>query len=177
MYFYAGSYAGFLEKIFHDYSLDFKEWNDLAPAHFWAGRYAAIFGEDMTDHILTCFVPSIQLTNVLYNSMAAYIKNGTGYETMHVTKALYDEAMGDCGYITEAMNTFVESMEDIQSRPDWESTFATLYEENKTELLKFIQKELRAWKVSKYFSSGFSAGKIENLILVKYEEKNDGLLK
>ena len=181
-YFYSGTYAGYVEKVFYDYSVDNTERNEFtpsnfwAPAHFWAGRYAAIFGEDMTDYILTCFEPSFQLTDVLYNSMEAYIKDGSGYETTHATKALYDRAMEDCGYITEEMREFVESLEEIQSRPDWDSIFATLYEENKTEFLQLMQEELSAWKVSKYFSSGLSAGSIENLILDKYEEKNDDQL-
>jgi hypothetical protein len=33
-----------------------------------------------------------------------------------------------------------------------------------------MQEELKAWKVSKYFSSGMKAGSIENLILSKLEE-------
>ena len=34
-----------------------------------------------------------------------------------------------------------------------------------------MQEEFKAWKVSKFFSSGMSAGGIENLILTKFEEK------
>ena len=69
------------------------------------------------------------------------------------------------------MEEFVEILEEIQSRPDWEQVFTALYEENKTELLQFMQEEFKAWKVSKFFSSGMSAGGIENLILTKFEEK------
>ena len=57
-YFYSGSYAGYVEKIFLDVGLGIKERDDYAPASFWAGRYAAIFGEDMSEFILACFEPS-----------------------------------------------------------------------------------------------------------------------
>lgn len=98
-YFYSGSYAGYVEKIFLEFGMDAKERDQLAPAKFWAGRYAAIFGEDVTDHILSCFEPDKLLTDVLYNAMEAYIKDGSGYKTMHETKALYETSLEGCGYV------------------------------------------------------------------------------
>ena len=92
-YFNAGTYLGQLEKLFHNDGSGTNERNELAPAHFWAGRYAAIFGDDMTDHILTCFQPSIQLTDALYKSMETKIKIRSGYETIDAAKALFDTAL------------------------------------------------------------------------------------
>ena len=53
----------------------------------------------MTDHILACFEPDELLTDVLYNAMEAYIKDGSGYKTMHETKALYETSLESCGYV------------------------------------------------------------------------------
>ena len=43
-YFYSGSYAGYVEKIFLDSASSTESRDDLAPALFIAGRYSAIYG-------------------------------------------------------------------------------------------------------------------------------------
>ena len=102
--------------------------------------------------------------------MEAFVADGSGYQTMHDTKKLYGVAMEDCGYIKDEMEEVDAGLEQLQNRPDWEQIFEALYDENKAELLQYMQEELKAWKVSKYFSSGMKAGSIENLILSKLEE-------
>ena len=164
-FFYSGSYAGYVEKFFLDRMRD-----EQAPALFWAGRYATIFEDDVSEQVLACFKPNQELTDSLYDSMESFDADGSGYQTMHDTKKLYEVAMEDCGYIKEEMDEVEAGLEQVQNRPDWEQIFEALYDENKAELLQYMQEELKAWKVSKYFSSGMKAGSIENLILSKLEE-------
>lgn len=57
-YFYSGSYAGYVEKIFLDSVSSTEARDDQAPALFIAGRFYAIYGQDVTDEILACFKPS-----------------------------------------------------------------------------------------------------------------------
>ena len=127
----------------------------------------------MTDFVLDCYKPSLQLTDLLYNSMDALISDGSVYKNMQETSKLYEEAMSDCGLIAGEMKAVAESFEEIQNSPDWEQTFVALFEENKDDLMQLMQEQLKDWKVSKFFDAGISAGSIETLILSKFNGNNE----
>ena len=127
----------------------------------------------MTDFVLDCYKPSLQLTDLLYNSMDALISDGSVYKNMQETSKLYEEAMSDCGLIAGEMKAVAESFEEIQNSPDWEQTFVALFEENKDDLMQLMQEQLKDWKVSKFFDAGISAGSIETLILSKFDGNNE----
>ena len=127
----------------------------------------------MTDFVLGCYKPSLQLTDLLYNSMEALISDGSVYKNMQETSKLYEEAMSDCGQIAGEMKEVAESFEEIQNSPDWEQTFVALFEENKDDLMQLMQEQLKDWKVSKFFDAGMSAGSIETLILSKFDGNNE----
>ena len=43
------------------------------------------------------------------------------------------------------MHEVAEGLEQIQSNPDREEIFLSLYEEHKTELARFMQDQFKAW--------------------------------
>ena len=101
--------------------------------------------------------------------MEAQIKNGSGQEIVHKTQGLFDQAMADCGQIMAEMHEVAEGLEQIQSNPDREEIFLSLYEEHKTELARFMQDQFKAWQVGKFFEAGVNAGSVESLILSQFD--------
>ena len=69
-----------------------------APAHFIAGWLNGLTGDDLKDHIYTCYRPDKELTDTLYDAMEAYVAHDlkVGDELMSTIEPLYEKAVAGC---------------------------------------------------------------------------------
>ena len=113
-------FAGQIQKILYD-AQDKSQVradppkNQKAPASFAAGWYYGVSFESHENDILKCFKEDTQLTDDLYEAMAAYIAGDskTGDQKMKEAKPLWDTALSGCGQIAENMGKISEKFDEI----------------------------------------------------------------
>ena len=71
-----------------------------APALYAEGWLTGVKGEDsgFMNYILSCFIPSTDLSNVLFEAYEALTKGDKmlGYKLLEKSKPLFETAMSDC---------------------------------------------------------------------------------
>ena len=120
VFFNSGMFAGQIQKIFYD-AQDMSQVRadppkyQLAPATFAAGWYYGVSGAWVEKDIYMCFKEDTQLTDDLYEAMAAYIAGDskTGDQKMKEAKPLWDTALSGCGQIAENMGKISEKFDEI----------------------------------------------------------------
>ena len=126
-----------------------EERKPLAPAEFTAGWYYGLSGHDKRDKILNCYEPDNKLTNLLYDGMEAYIAGDhkSGGEKIALTRHLFKKALSRCPQLDLHMfDKWAGKIDDMTSRSDWEEFANRVYLDNRRELERDTDLELREWK-------------------------------
>ena len=81
------------------------------------------------------------------------------------TRKLFKQALSGCRQLDFHMNKWARRVKDMKARPDWEQFAEQVYKENKREVDRNIDLELREWKQDQFFNSGLFLGQLEKVFL------------
>ena len=63
------------------------------------------------------------------------------------------------------MNQWARRVKDRKARSDWEQFAEQVYKDNKREVERNIDLEIREWKQDQFFNSGLFLGQLEKIFL------------
>ena len=93
--------------------------------------------------------------------MEAYIEgdNKTGNAKISQTRRLFKKSLLGCPVLEiHIFEKWAGKIDDMTSRADWEEFANRVYYDNKRELERDTDLELREWKQGYFFNSGLFAG-------------------
>ena len=116
----------------------------MAPSKFAAGWFYGLTGEDKRRDLRNCFAENEELTNLLYDTMAAYVEGDMelGDQKMLETKPLLQEAMAGCEDFAESMDKLNEQLKNLRESENWQEEEAKVYEENKDKIEAAVRMQL-----------------------------------
>ena len=96
--------------------------------------------------------------------MEAYIAHDakTGDEKMSDLEPLYEKALEGCTKEKFILVDVAGKIDQAKARPDWDDIKRQVFREDKTQIHKWFEKEIVAWRDEAFYVSGQYAGKIEN---------------
>ena len=107
-----------------------------APALYAEGWLTGVKDEDsgLLDYILSCFIPSTELSDVLFEAYKSLTNDDQmqGYKLLEKSKPLFETAMAECPKSQAEFERIDSLYQEILSRPDAEETQKQNYKKNKT---------------------------------------------
>ena len=162
-------YANILKMVFHDYDEPERRMPD-APGEFLAGWIYGISlqQDDLRNSMMSCIKVDDDLTNDMYDGMAAYEKGDmdTGKKKMDDAQKKYESVLAGCdASVTDVLKSWTDKMTDLVSRKDWEDFEKKVYDANKKEIDDNVHNEFKWWDAGVFFNSGMFAGRTDKIFL------------
>ena len=141
-----------------------------APGEFLSGWVYGISlqKDDLRNSMMSCIKFDEDLTNDMYEGMAAYEKGDmdTGKKKMDDAQKKYEKALAGCDTtVTDPLKSWTDKMTDLVSRKDWEDFEKKVYDANKKEIDDNIHNEFKWWDASVFFNAGMFAGRTDKIFL------------
>ena len=141
-----------------------------APGQFLAGWiYGVSFQQDdIRDALSGCIKTNDDLTNHLYDGMAAYEKMDmdTGKSEMDACMPLFEEVVTDCDAATYAvLKKWADKMFAMFARPDWHDWYMQTFMAHQKEIEGNFMTEFKEWDNKDFFNSGDFHGKSDKIFI------------